>query len=126
MRRPNPWDLSERNDMTIRRVFLAIALASGLSSVAQAQCDRRFTLNNQSGSTINQFFFGSSAQRSWGADQLGANVLPSGRSVRYETRHSGRNDFKVVWANGQTAELMNIDICATNEIVATPRGISAR
>jgi hypothetical protein len=112
--------------MSLRRLLLALALTSGLSSVAQAQCDRRFTLNNQSGSTINQFFFGSSAQRNWGADQLGANVLPNGRSVRYETRHSGRNDFKVVWANGQTAELMNIDICATSEIVATPRGIVAR
>lgn len=112
--------------MSLRRVFLALALSAGFGSVAQAQCDRRFTLNNQSGSTINQFFFGSSAQRSWGVDQLGSNVLPNGRSTRYETRHSGRNDFKVVWANGQTAELMNIDICATSEIVATPRGIVAR
>jgi hypothetical protein len=112
--------------MSVRRLILAVALASGLSSVAQAQCDRRFTLNNQSGVTISQFFFGSSAQRAWGADQLGSNVLGNGRSVRYETRHAGRNDFKVVWANGQTAELMNIDICATSEIVATPRGIVAR
>ncbi|MBS7791862.1 hypothetical protein KTR66_17815 [Roseococcus sp. SDR] len=112
--------------MSLRRLFLAVALAGGVSSVAQAQCDRRFTLVNQSGSTINQFFFGSSAQRNWGVDQLGSNVLPSGRSIRYETRHSGRNDFKVVWANGATAELMNIDICATSEIVATQRGIVAR
>ena len=111
----------------LRRLLLpAIALAAGLSSTAYAQCDRRFTLVNESGVTINSFYFGSSAQREWGVDQLGSSVLPTGRSIRYETRHSGRNDFRVVWANGQTAELMGIDICSTSSIIATPRGIVAR
>lgn len=112
--------------MSYRRLLLGAALAAGLSSVAQAQCDRRFSLVNQSGTQINEFYFGSSAQRSWGVDQLGTNVLANGRTANFETRSPGRNDFKVVWSNGQTAELMGVDICATNSIVATPRGISAR
>lgn len=112
--------------MSFRRLLLGAALAAGLSSVAQAQCDRRFSLVNQSGTQINEFYFGSSAQRNWGRDQLGANVLVNGRTVNYETRNPGRNDFKVVWANGQTAELMGVDICATSQIVATPRGLAAR
>jgi len=32
----------------------------------------------------------------------------------------------VVWANGDTAELMNIDICTTSEIIATRSGMTAR
>lgn len=112
--------------MTVRRILLGAALAAGLTSVAQAQCDTRFTLVNRSGVTINEFYFGSSAQRSWGVDQLGANVLPNGATMRFSARHPGTNDFKIVWANGDTAELMRINICSTNEIVATRRGMEAR
>jgi len=112
--------------MPIRRILLATALAAGFAGAASAQCDRRFTLNNQSGSTVNEFYFGSSAQPAWGVDQLGADVLPAGRSSSFETRSPGRNDFRVVWANGATAELMGVDICSTSEIVATRGRLAAR
>lgn len=112
--------------MSLRRVLLATALVAGFAASAQAQCDTSFTMVNQSGTTIQEFYFGSSAQRSWGVDQLGQNVLPNGRSMRFSTRNPGANDFKVVWAGGATAELMRIDICATSQIVATPQGITAR
>lgn len=112
--------------MPIRRFMLAAVLAAGFVGTASAQCDRRFSLSNQSGATVNEFYFGSSAQRSWGVDQLGENVLPAGRTARFETRSPGRNDFRIVWANGQTAEVMGVDICSTSEIVATRSGIEAR
>jgi len=67
-----------------------------------------------------------SAQSNWGADQLGQNVLPNGRSMNFSARAAGANDFKLVWAGGATAELMGVDICTTNQIVATRSGIQAR
>jgi hypothetical protein len=112
--------------MPIRRFILAALLATGAVGTAQAQCDTSFTLVNQSGVTVNEFYFGSSAQRSWGVDQLGANVLPNGRTMNFRARNAGNNDFKVVWANGEFAELMQVDICRTSQIVAGPRGLSAR
>jgi len=116
--------------MSLRRGLLRLALGAacigGAVAPAQAQCDTSFTLINQSGMTVNEFYFGSSAQQSWGGDQLGTNVLANGNSMRFRARSPGRNDFKVVWSNGQSAEIMRIDICATSEIVATRRGIEAR
>lgn len=112
--------------MSFRRILLAAALATGLGSAAQAQCDTSFTLVNQSGVTVQEFYFGSSAQSSWGTDQLGQNVLPNGRSMNFRARAAGNNDFRVIWANGERADLMGVDICATSQIVATPTGISAR
>ena len=112
--------------MTFRRFLLAAALASGFAGTASAQCDTSFALVNRSGATINEFYFGSSAQRSWGVDQLGTNVLTNGATSRFQTRNPGRNDFRAVWANGDTAEVMGVDICTTSEIVATRGGLAAR
>ena len=112
--------------MMLRRLLLGAALLAGSAGMAQAQCDTSFSLVNNSGATVQEFYFGSSAQRSWGNDQLGANVLSNGATMRFRTRNAGANDFKIVWSNGQTAELMRVDICATNSIVATRSGIEAR
>ncbi|WP_431283887.1 hypothetical protein ACQW02_03480 [Humitalea sp. 24SJ18S-53] len=116
--------------MSLRRGFFGLLLGTAVMGAAigsaQAQCDTSFTLLNESGSTVNEFYFGSSNQQSWGVDQLGTNVLANGRTMNFRARSAGRNDFKVVWANGQTAEIMRIDICSTSQIVATRRGIEAR
>lgn len=112
--------------MPMRRLLLSALLVAGLAGTAQAQCDTSFTLVNRSGSTVQEFYFGSSAQRSWGVDQLGTNVLVNGATMRFRARNAGANDFKIVWANGATAELMRVDICVTSEIVATRSGIEAR
>lgn len=116
--------------MSFRRGFLGLAFGAAMvgavAAPAQAQCDTSFTLVNESGMMVNEFYFGSSAQQSWGVDQLGTNVLANGRTMRFSARNPGRNDFKVVWSNGQSAEIMRIDICATSQIVATRRGIEAR
>jgi hypothetical protein len=112
--------------MTMRRLILGAVAAMALAGTARAQCDTRFSLVNQSGVTIQEFYFGSSAQPNWGVDQLGQNVLPSGRSMNFSTRNPGLNDFRVVWSNGERAQLMQVNICVISQIVATPRGIEAR
>jgi len=112
--------------MFVRRLLMATVLSTGFAGMASAQCDTSFTLVNRSGSTVNEFYFGSSAQSSWGVDQLGANVLQNGASMRFQARNAGRNDFRIVWATGERADVMGVDICTTSEIVATRSGIEAR
>ncbi len=46
--------------------------------------------------------------------------------MNFATRSGGLNDFRVVWANGEPAQVMQANICVTSQIVATPRGIEAR
>jgi hypothetical protein len=110
-----------------RRLLLATALVAATAAPAFAQCDTRFTLRNNSGAQVNEFYFGPSSNSNWGRDRLGENVLPNGRSMTFTPGgRGGAYDFKVVWANGETAEVMRVNICEASEIVATPRGIIAR
>lgn len=109
-----------------RRLIIATALVAAAATPALAQCDTRFTFANRSSVQVNEFYFGPSSDSNWGRDRLGENVLPAGRQVRFDTGRPGAHDFRIVWSNGETAELMRVDICATNEITATQRGIEAR
>jgi hypothetical protein len=114
--------------MTSRRLAQSLMVSAFLvaSGSAFAQCDTRFTLRNVSGVQVDEFYFGSSRNPNWGQDRLGDNVLPNGGTQSFRTAQSGLQDFKISWENGETAELKQIDICATNEIVATRKGIEAR
>lgn len=111
----------------LRRFLIAAAMSAVAAAPAFAQCDTRFTLRNNSGSQVNEFYFGPSANPNWGRDRLGDGVLPSGRSMAFNPGGSGgAYDFRVVWASGEHAELRRVNICEASEIVATPRGIEAR
>jgi hypothetical protein len=114
--------------MTSRRFAQCLMVSVFLvaSGSAFAQCDTRFTLKNASGVQVDEFYFGPSRNQNWGNDRLGDNVLPNGGTQSFRTAQSGPQDFKVTWTNGDTAELKQIDICTTNEIVATRKGIEAR
>lgn len=114
----------------IRRLLLAAAVATcattALTADAHAQCDTRFDLINRSGAQVDEFYFGSSANQNWGPDRLGDGVLANGQTRRFQPRATGMVDFKVVWQNGETAEVRQVDICTATEIVATKSGITAR
>lgn len=110
----------------LRRFLLAAAFAAMAAAPAMAQCDTRFRLVNQSGAQVNEFYFGPSSDSNWGRDRLGQNVLPNGRQMMFDTGRPGPHDFRVVWASGEHAQLMRINICTTTDIVATRSGIEAR
>lgn len=110
----------------LRRFLLAAVFAATAAAPAMAQCDTRFRLVNRSGAQVNEFYFGPSSNPNWGSDRLGQNVLPAGRQVTFDTGRPGPHDFRVVWASGEHAQLMRINICTTTEIVATRGGIEAR
>ncbi|WP_149536581.1 hypothetical protein [Siccirubricoccus phaeus] len=90
-----------------------------------AGCDTRFNVINNSSGTVERLYFSHSSQGSWGTDQLGRNVLPPGTRTSYRAANSGHYDFRVVWANGQSAELRQVNICAASNIYVSNRGLSA-
>lgn len=93
--------------------------------VTRPVCDTSFRVVNSSAVVVQQLFFGSSMQRAWGADQLGQDVLSPGQAKAYRASYSGNYDFRVVWANGRTADLMAVNICAVNQITVTNGGLRA-
>lgn len=92
---------------------------------AQPRCDTSFTVVNRSSRTVERLFFSSSETGSWGNDQLGQNVLPPGRSSSYRAAMSGGYDFRVVWQNGRTEEIRNVDVCVASTITITNSGLRA-
>lgn len=89
-------------------------------------CDTSIRVVNESNYVVQQLYFSHSSLGSWGADQLGANVLYPGRSVSYRLNNPGNYDFRVVWNNGRASEIRQINVCVASRITVTNRGLSAQ
>jgi len=90
-----------------------------------AVCDPRFRVVNASALPVERFFFSPAQLNAWGADQLGDRMLPPGRSLGYQAANPGTYDFKVVWSNGQEAELRGVNLCLASNIVITNGTLNA-
>lgn len=99
--------------------------ASGPQPVSSGICNSRFQVVNQSGRTIERLYFSHSSLGSWGADQLGRNVLPSGRLMTFRAANAGDYDFRVVWTDGRSAELRGVNVCVASRVTATRNGLYA-
>jgi hypothetical protein len=111
----------------VRRLFLALTLLAAAAVPAYAQsCDSSFTFHNRSSVTVNEFYFDRSANPNWTRDELGAGVLPAGRSQRFRAAYAGLYDFRAVLANGRAVELRRADICVITDVTLTDNGMTAR
>lgn len=93
--------------------------------VPSQSCNTSFHVINASGRTVERLYFSHSSMSGWGNDQLGRSVLPPGRQVSYRAANTGNYDFRVVWNNGQAAELRRINVCAASRITVTSNGLRA-
>lgn len=89
-------------------------------------CDTSMQVVNQSNYVVQQLYFSHSSLGSWGADQLGANVLPPGRAASYRLNNAGNYDFRIVWNNGRASEIRQVNVCVASRIIVTNRGLSAQ
>ena len=118
--------------MTFRRFLMGASMGvlatASLGGVASAQsCDTSFVLLNTSRVVVQEFYFNPANNPNWGRDRLGDGVVnPGGQMAFRPAGNATRYDFRVVWANGENAEMRNVDVCATSQVVATQRGIEAR
>jgi hypothetical protein len=94
--------------------------------VPQAGCDTRFTVVNQSGGTVREFYFSHSSLSSFGVDQLGQRVLEPGQAMTFAANNPGNYDFRAVWMNGQRRDLYRVNVCAASRITITNGGLIAQ
>lgn len=99
--------------------------ATGVQPVASGTCNSRFQVVNRSGAVIERLYFSHSSLGSWGTDQLGRNVLLNGRLTTFRAANAGDYDFRVVWADGRSAELRRVNVCVASRITATRNGLYA-
>ncbi len=104
------------------RSFAAVAALTTLvgcmdtttTTTAVVMANRNVLINNQSGATVYRFYGSNSIQSTWGADLLGANVIPNGRSMNINFA-DGTNvcsfDFKIELTTGRVIEDYNVNVC---------------
>lgn len=99
--------------------------AQNVVVVPSQACDTSFRVVNNSSLTVRSLYFSHSSLAGWGNDQLGSSVLAPGRFVNYRAANTGNYDFRVVWTNGQAAELRGVNVCRASQITVTNRGLAA-
>jgi hypothetical protein len=105
---------------------LAAALFCGLAALTLAGCeetttttssaDRHVTIVNNTRMSMTRFYGSNAGANTWEEDILGADVLPSGSSVRINFDDGTGYctfDFKAVFANGSSSVQSNVDVCTT-------------
>lgn len=106
----------------LRRGLPAALISLALAGPALAQTnDPSFRLNNRSGQTIMEVYVSSSAVSSWGADRLGADVLPPGRTLTIRLPPGQcMNDIRIVMQSGQSLERRQVNTCAITDYNIDP------
>ena len=107
--------------MTFARLSVLAAVAVAFSASATAQ-DLDFTLYNKSSYDVVEFYASPSNVGDWEEDILGADILPSGDSVRI-TIADGRTqceyDLRYVFEDGDVVDDAGIDLCDTGSYTLT-------
>ena len=92
--------------------------------VLRTGCDTRFTLVNQSGVAIREFYFTPRSLQGFGADRLGRRMVAPGQSVDFVAGQPGRHDFRIVMADGYRTHRMGADVCGMTRLVMNHRTLS--
>lgn len=80
---------------------------------AQQQGNPSFNLLNQGRRAIEEFYATPSAERNWGPDRLGDDVVrPGGHHPVHLPVGPCGYDLRVVWQGGQSQEFRNVNACA--------------
>ncbi len=104
----------------MRKIALLAALFAGVATGALAQGKQDFNLVNKTGYTIDQVYVAPSHSDEWEEDVLGEDQLPNGRSVQIRFSRAAKTckwDLKVVYADSDTAEWQEFDLCTTSKII---------
>lgn len=107
----------------IRRCAMVIAAAVSLFAAAPAlAADRDFTLHNHTRHIIKSLSVSPSGEDRWSEDILGQDILDDHTDLVVKfPREDGacKWDVRVVFRNGTTAQVSNVDLCAAGDVVIT-------
>jgi len=102
-------------------VLAAMVLAScgDVTTTTTISADRRVTIVNNTGATIQRFYGSNAGTTSWEEDILGSSVLPSGSSTTINF-DDGTGfctfDFKAEFADGSSSVESSVDVCTTSTV----------
>lgn len=103
-------------------LLLLAACARGNAPAGCAPAAAR--LENLSGRAVEQLYL-SPAGTPWGADLVTGDALPGGAGLPLQFEGRGPYALRVVWVNGQAAELRGIDGCTTLRVTIRDSGLRA-
>jgi len=92
---------------------------------APAVCDTSIRFVNNSNATVLQLFYNPSSISNWGPDRLGQNVLRPNQTTTVRLANAAPYDFRIVWANGRTSEIRQVNVCRAAQVVVTNAGLRA-
>jgi hypothetical protein len=107
-------------------LLLLAACAHGKDPAGCAPAAAR--LENLSGQAVEQLYLGpagASRGAPWGADLVTGDALLSGAGLPLQFEGRGPYALRVVWVNGQAAELRGIDGCTTLRVIIRDSGLRA-
>ncbi|MGL4291584.1 MAG: hypothetical protein ACRCVA_34860 [Phreatobacter sp.] len=114
----------------LRRSLLVAALLSVASTGAVlAQAQQNFSLINRTGHQINEVYVSPSANSNWGRDILGEGVMPTNtrRNITFpRSTQACMFDLRVVYEDGEKADMSNIDLCKVSNVTLTYSGGNTR
>lgn len=101
----------------MKKAAVCLALVSACVFAAEAHAARKsnVTVHNESEWSIHHFFLSSSADDSWGPDQLGKQVIQSGGSFTLKNIPCDEYDVKLVDEDGDECEIGGVDICGDDD-----------
>ena len=88
-------------------------------------CDTSIRFVNNSSATVLQLYYNPSSITSWGPDRLGQNVLRPGQTTNVRLANAAPYDFRVVWENGRSSEIRQVNVCRAAQVVVTNAGLRA-
>jgi hypothetical protein len=88
-----------------------------------AVCDTSMRFVNNSSNTVLSLHYSPSSVSGWGPDRLGQNVMRPGQSSAVRLANPGNYDFRVVWDNGRSAEVRQVNVCRAGQITVTNAGL---
>jgi hypothetical protein len=96
-------------------IATAVAIPTGLVFHAPARAGlQNFTMNNNTGTTIERVYISSNNDDNWGPDRLGrTQVIRPGASHRFNFTGFDECvfDIKVVFSDGDKSEKRGVDLC---------------
>lgn len=138
--RATPAIIASRNKIVLDRLakFRAMGLlAAGFllgacvpdarqpNTSSRAGCDTSIRFENTSSITVTNLYYNPAPVATWGQDRLGQNVLRPGGTTNSRMSFARPYDFRIVWENGRSSELRNVDVCRVSHISITNVGLRA-
>ena len=107
--------------MNVRSTFNAIVLAAALFTGVKSASAQDYGINiiNDTGTTIEYFYYSACRDTNWGPDRLGRQEVIRDRQSRFFDMHDGiRNccrDMRAKLVNGATRQRMGVDVCSETQ-----------